>query len=150
MPGRQIRSRRCDGLDAGLFIARDNRDRLALVRLGMSFFQHFDFTIDTQNLGHLPFELDVTIFKIEAYLVRPRHHGPAFASKRYVIGRRIRLPNKDFFVLAGAAMELLRKGQVKRSEAADRRHRHHTSRLSWCFNTEFLGSSSWKLPGFFG
>jgi hypothetical protein len=68
--GRQIGSRRCDGLDAGLFIARDDRNRFALVRLGMGLFQHFDFTIDAQNLGHLPFELGVTIFEIVAHLVR--------------------------------------------------------------------------------
>ncbi|WP_024521043.1 hypothetical protein [Bradyrhizobium sp. Tv2a-2] len=34
------------------------------------FLQHCDFTIDAQNLGHLPFELGVTIFKIVAHLVR--------------------------------------------------------------------------------
>lgn len=72
---RQVRSRCGDGLDAGLFIARDDRDRLclirlALLRLGTGLLQHRDFTIDAQNLGHLPFELGVTIFKIVAHLVR--------------------------------------------------------------------------------
>ena len=50
--GRQIGRRGCDGLDSGLFIARDDRHRLApLVRFGRSFFQDLDFTIDAQNLG---------------------------------------------------------------------------------------------------
>lgn len=68
--GRQVGSRRGDGLDAGLFIARDDRNPFALARLGTGFFQHFDFTIDAQNLGHFPFEVGVTVLKIVADLVR--------------------------------------------------------------------------------
>ncbi|WP_353843691.1 hypothetical protein [Mesorhizobium sp.] len=67
--GRQIRRPRCDGLDSGLFIARDDRHRLAPpVRLGRGFFQDLDFTIDPQNLGHLLFELGVSLLRIIAHL----------------------------------------------------------------------------------
>jgi hypothetical protein len=54
--GRQIGSRGCNSLDSGLLIARDDRDRFALARLGARSFQHLDFTMDAQNLGHLPLE----------------------------------------------------------------------------------------------
>ncbi|MET4754425.1 hypothetical protein ABIB08_008804 [Bradyrhizobium sp. RT11b] len=69
--GRQIRRRRCDGLDSRLFVARHERHRLSpSLRLGRGFFQDCDFTIDAQDLGHLPFELSIAIFKIVAHLVR--------------------------------------------------------------------------------
>ncbi len=52
-------------LESGLFIARDDRHRLAPpIRFGRSFFQDLDFTIDAQNLGHLLFKLGVAVLKI--------------------------------------------------------------------------------------
>jgi hypothetical protein len=53
-----------------LFVARTDRDRLFHVRLGVGFFQHLDFTIDAENLGHFPFELGIAIFTIVAHLVK--------------------------------------------------------------------------------
>ncbi|MET4328703.1 hypothetical protein ABIB80_004538 [Bradyrhizobium sp. i1.15.2] len=56
---------------ARLFVARHDRHRLSpSLRLGRGFFQNCDFTIDAQDLGHLPFELSIAIFKIVAHLVR--------------------------------------------------------------------------------
>src|SRR5262245_63937978 len=52
--GRQIGCRRCDGLDAWLFVIGDDGHRLAPpLRFGRDFLQDLDFTIDAQNLRHL-------------------------------------------------------------------------------------------------
>src|SRR5215208_1555255 len=51
--GRQIRRRRCDGLDSRLFVVGDDRHRLArCLRLG-GLFQDLDLAINAQNLRHL-------------------------------------------------------------------------------------------------
>src|SRR5205814_8146106 len=69
--GRQIRRRRCDGLDPRLLVAGDDRHRLSpSLSLGRGFLQDFDFTIDAQDLRHLLFKLGVAIFEIVAHLVR--------------------------------------------------------------------------------
>ena len=68
--GRQIRRRRCDGLDSRLFVIGDDRHWLArFLRLG-GLFQDLDFAIDAQNLRHLLLELGVATFQIVANLVR--------------------------------------------------------------------------------
>src|SRR4030095_8727781 len=69
--GRQIRRRRCDGLDSRLFIVGDDRHRLVrFVRFGGSLFQDLDLAIDTQNLRHLLLELSIAAFQVVAHLVR--------------------------------------------------------------------------------
>src|SRR5215472_9567813 len=67
--GRQIRRRRCDGLDSRLFVVGDDRYRLVpFIRLGRPF-QDLDLAIDAQYLGHLLLELGVAAFQIVAHLV---------------------------------------------------------------------------------
>ncbi|WP_275198840.1 hypothetical protein [Bradyrhizobium sp. CSA207] len=73
MPGSgEIRRRRCDGLDSRLF---SSHDTIAigfprLFDLAGAFFRTATITIDAQDLGHLPFELSIAIFKLVAHLVR--------------------------------------------------------------------------------
>src|ERR1035441_6366226 len=69
--GRQIRRRRCDGLDSRLFVVGDDRHWLArFLRQGGGLFQDLDLPIDTQNFRHLLFELGIAAFQIVAHLVR--------------------------------------------------------------------------------
>jgi hypothetical protein len=67
---RQIRCRRCDRLDSWLFVAGDDRHRLArFLRLG-GLFQDLNLAINAQHLGHLLLELGIATFQVVAHLVR--------------------------------------------------------------------------------
>ena len=68
---RQIRRRRSNRLDAGLFIIGDDCKRRAfsLVR-GIGLLEQFDFTINAQDLGHLLVEQGIAALQIIAHLVR--------------------------------------------------------------------------------
>src|SRR5882757_5612316 len=69
--GRQIWRGRRDGLDAGLLVVRDDRDRLTrFVRFGSRPFQDLNLTIDAQNLGHLSLKFSVAALQIVAHLMR--------------------------------------------------------------------------------
>ena len=69
--GRQIGRRRCDRLDARLFVIGDDGHRVGPpLRLGRGFLQDLDFAIDAQNLRHLRLEVGVALFQIVAHLVR--------------------------------------------------------------------------------
>src|SRR5882724_8137188 len=69
--GRQVRCRRCEGLDSRLLVVGDNRHRLArFLRFGGRLFQDLDLPIDTQNLRHLLLKLGVAIFQVVTHLVR--------------------------------------------------------------------------------
>src|ERR1700716_64897 len=69
--GRQIRRRRCDGLDSRLFIVGNDCHSLdGFARLGSGFFQNLDLAVDAQNLRHLLLEFGIATFQIVATLVR--------------------------------------------------------------------------------
>jgi hypothetical protein len=68
--GRQIRLRRCDGLDSRLFVVGNDRHALdGFARPGGGFFQNLDLAVDTENLRHLLLKFGVATFQIVAHLV---------------------------------------------------------------------------------
>src|SRR6516164_8189561 len=68
--GRQIGRGRCDGLDAGFLIIRDDGYRLMRVPAFDGLFQNLDLAINTQNFGHLLLELGIATLQIITDLVR--------------------------------------------------------------------------------
>jgi hypothetical protein len=68
---RQIRRRRCDGLNSRFFVVGDDRHRLVwFLRLGGGLFQDLHLAVDTQNLCHLLLERGVAAFQVVAHLMR--------------------------------------------------------------------------------
>jgi hypothetical protein len=64
---RQVRRRRADRLQAGFFIVRDDRHRVAW-RVGL--LQNLDLTVDAEDVRHLLFEFRIAALQVGAYLVR--------------------------------------------------------------------------------
>ena len=70
--GRQIGGRRCNRLNAGLFVVGDNRHpavRLPL-RPRRSLLEQFHFAIDAQHLGHFFRKFRITLLQVVTDLVR--------------------------------------------------------------------------------
>ena len=70
--GRQIRTCRCDRLDARLLIIRDDCDLFVwlVLRRGRDLLEDFHLAIDTQHLGHLVGKIRVPLLQVVAHLVR--------------------------------------------------------------------------------
>src|SRR6266478_4586550 len=70
--GRQIRRRRGNRLDAGLFVIRDDRHRIALLLLGCcrGLLNDLHLAVNTQNLRHLLLEFGIAALQVVAHFVR--------------------------------------------------------------------------------
>ena len=70
--GRQVRSRRGDRLDTGLFVIGNDRHCIAwlLLRCRRGLLNDLHLAVDAQNLRHLGFEFGIAAFQVIADLVR--------------------------------------------------------------------------------
>ena len=70
--GRQIRRRRGNRLDAGLFVIRDDRHRIAWLLLGCcrGLLNDLHLAVNTQNLRHLLLEFGIAALQVVAHFVR--------------------------------------------------------------------------------
>ena len=69
---RQIRCRRCDGLNTRLLVVGDDSHGIAwlLARCGRSLLQKFDLAINAQHFGHLFRKVLIATFQVVAHFVR--------------------------------------------------------------------------------